>query len=267
MGRRKCSWLAVKLRDQAVTLPKLVVVTLHKLPGTGGEGVQSPINAEDRAVMLLRPPRPGRAEPLPTSRVSDGPTARQKARQFPAPAFCSPGGTIQVVPPRQTCSRARNRSSPRRLPTRITCHERLRSFPGIAVNQVPLIRYFFFVGSLLLALLFLADGYWADASSPSFAREARVDKSIIRIQSAHKWPEQIAFDTNQPTIVPPPLPLLASVPVANQWQEAFAQLKQPSQQVSRPSAPPKAKRKLARRVPATRVAAYPAAPETWPSGW
>jgi hypothetical protein len=212
------------------------------------------------------------SSPGPSGTVADVEGIRWTDRKAKGPAvprsgLCSPGGTIQVVPPRQTCSRARNRSSPRRLPTRITCHERLRSFPGIAVNQVPLIRYFFFVGSLLLALLFLADGYWADASSPSFAREARVDKSIIRIQSAHKWPEQIAFDTNQPTIVPPPLPLLASVPVANQWQEAFAQLKQPSQQVSRPSAPPKAKRKLARRVPATRVAAYPAAPETWPSGW
>jgi hypothetical protein len=131
---------------------------------------------------------------------------------------------------------------------------------------VPLIRYFFFAGSLLLAMLFLADGYWADASSPFPTREARVDKSIIRIHSAHKWPEAIDIDTSLPTIVPPPLPLQASVPVANQWQEAFAQLKRPSQQVSKP-APPKAKRKLARRVPATRVAAYPAAAETSPAGW
>jgi hypothetical protein len=131
---------------------------------------------------------------------------------------------------------------------------------------VPLGRYFFFVGSLLLAMLFLADGYWADASSPSFMREARVDKSIIRIQSAHKWPEAIVFDTSLPTIVPPPLPRLANVPVANQPLEAFAQLKQPSQQISKP-APAKAKRKLARRVPATRVAVYPAAPEAWPAGW
>jgi hypothetical protein len=135
-----------------------------------------------------------------------------------------------------------------------------------AVHQVPLIRYFFFAGSLLLALLFLADGYWADASSPSFAREARVDKSIIRIQSAHKWPEQIAFDTSQPTIVPPPLPLSANASIANQPREAFAQLQQPSQQISKP-APSKAKRKVTRRVPATRVAAYPEAPQTWPAGW
>jgi hypothetical protein len=135
-----------------------------------------------------------------------------------------------------------------------------------AVNQVPLIRYFFLVGSLLLAMLFLTDGYWADASSPFFTREARVDKSIIRIRSAHKWPESIVFDTTQPTIMPRPLPLQANAPVADQRREAFAQLKQPSQQVSKP-APPKARRKLARRVPATRVAAYPAAAETWAAHW
>jgi hypothetical protein len=130
---------------------------------------------------------------------------------------------------------------------------------------VPLVRYFFFVGSLLLAMLFMADGYWADASSQSFMQEARVDKSIIRIHSAHRWPEPIVFDTSLPTIVPPPLPLLASVPVAKQPREAFAQLKQPSQQVSKPA--PKAKRKLARRIPATRVAAYPEVPETFPARW
>jgi hypothetical protein len=132
---------------------------------------------------------------------------------------------------------------------------------------VPLVRYFIFVGSLLLAMLFLADGYWTDASSQSFVHEARVDKSIIRIQSAHKWPEAVVFDTSLPTIVPPPLPHLAEVPVANSPRDAFAQLKQPPQQASRPSAPPKAKRKLARRVPATQVAAYPVAPEAWPAGW
>jgi hypothetical protein len=133
---------------------------------------------------------------------------------------------------------------------------------------VPLIRYFVFVGSLLLAMLFVTEGYWADASSPSpaFSHEARVDKSIIRIHSAHKWPEAIDIDTSLPTIVPPPLPLQASVPVTDKRREALAQLKPSSQQVSKP-APPKARRKLARRAPATRVAANPAVPETWPAGW
>jgi hypothetical protein len=135
-------------------------------------------------------------------------------------------------------------------------------------HQVPLLRYFVFVGSLLLAMLFMADRYWADASSPSFMREAKFDKSIIRIQSAHKWPARIDFDTSLPTIVPPPMPVLAAnVPVAKPPRDAFAQLKQPSELVLKSAAPPKAKRKLVRRTPATRIAAYPAAPETFFSGW
>src|SRR6478672_13528433 len=70
-------------------------------------------------------------------------------------------------------------------------------------NKVPLVRYFFFVGSLLLALLFIAEWYLPASSSQTLFREARVDKSIIRIKSAHKWPEPIVIDTSLPTIVPP----------------------------------------------------------------
>jgi hypothetical protein len=131
---------------------------------------------------------------------------------------------------------------------------------------VPLGRYFFFIGSLLLATLFIADRYLATSSSQTFMREARVDKSIIRIQSAHKWPDRIVFDTNLPTIVPPPLPVLANAPIVNQPREAFAQLNQPLQQASKHSEPVKAKRKIARRGPSTRMSAYQATPEALP-GW
>ena len=88
-------------------------------------------------------------------------------------------------------------------------------------NQVPLGRYFFFVGSLLLALLFFADRYLPISSSQTFMREARVDKSIIRIKSAHRWPEKIVFDTTSPTIVPSvPALVLAEAPVIiNQRQK------------------------------------------------
>jgi len=89
--------------------------------------------------------------------------------------------------------------------------------------QVPLGRYFFFVGSLLLAMLLVADLYLPD-SPQSFVREAYVDKSIIRIKSAHKWPERIAIDTSLPTIVPPASALLANTPLINRPREAFAQL-------------------------------------------
>jgi hypothetical protein len=65
---------------------------------------------------------------------------------------------------------------------------------------MPLGRYFVFMGSVLLAMLFLAD-WWM----PKLAAErdpAAVDKTIIRIRSAQKWPEAIVIDTSLPTIVP-----------------------------------------------------------------
>jgi hypothetical protein len=66
---------------------------------------------------------------------------------------------------------------------------------------MPLARYFAFVGGLLLALLFLADWYFpTPAAAPA---TTGVDKTIIRLHSAHRWPESIVFDTSLPTIVPP----------------------------------------------------------------
>jgi hypothetical protein len=137
-----------------------------------------------------------------------------------------------------------------------------------AVNfKVPLARYFFFVGSLLLAMLFLADWYVPTYSSPMFGREARIDKSIIRIKSAHKWPEQVVFDTSLPTIVPPPAPVLAQGPIIDKPREAFAQVNAPLPKILEHPAPVRATRKVARQVPATRIAAYRETPEALPAGW
>jgi hypothetical protein len=130
---------------------------------------------------------------------------------------------------------------------------------------VPLGRYFAFVGSLLLGMLFIADWYLPSASQTSF-REARVDKSIIRIKSAHKWPEAVVIDTSMPTIVPP-LPVLAKAPVTNQPREAFAQLNSPLPKVSEYSGPVRAKRKVATQARATQIAAYRTTPEALPAGW
>jgi hypothetical protein len=141
---------------------------------------------------------------------------------------------------------------------------------------VPLARYFFFVGSLLLAMIFVADWYFLPDSSQTF-REAQVDKSIIRIKSAHKWPERIVIDTSLPTIVPPPSQVVANTPVFNQPREAFAQLEAPQQQVSRNPSPPSSKPKVAKKATHTRVAAYREPPqdsmpevsprEVLPAGW
>jgi hypothetical protein len=74
---------------------------------------------------------------------------------------------------------------------------------------MPLARYFTFAGSLLLALLFLADWYFPKLVVPPAT--AGVDKSIIRLHSAHRWPEATVYDTSLPTIVPPSTPLIFAV--------------------------------------------------------
>ena len=65
---------------------------------------------------------------------------------------------------------------------------------------LPIIRYFVFVGSLLLALLFAADRYLS--RPPDAIRSAEVDRTIIRIHSARTPPEKIVFDTSQRMAAP-----------------------------------------------------------------
>src|SRR5438552_10999162 len=36
-----------------------------------------------------------------------------------------------------------------------------------------------------------------------FADELAIDRTIIRIKSARKWPEKVVLDTSRPTIAPP----------------------------------------------------------------
>ena len=68
---------------------------------------------------------------------------------------------------------------------------------------MPLLQYFGWVGSFLLAALFGASwwssGNVADATPP----RARLGESIhIRIHSDHKWPERVVFDTTGSMLVP-----------------------------------------------------------------
>jgi hypothetical protein len=80
------------------------------------------------------------------------------------------------------------------------------------VNKVPIGRYIAFVGSLLLAIFFIADWYMPMAPTQIVtSREA--EKPIIRIKTDRKWPERIVFDTSAPTIVPQKPPAVADAPV------------------------------------------------------
>ncbi len=83
---------------------------------------------------------------------------------------------------------------------------------------MPLMRYFFFVGGVLLALLFVSDAVLpklpvADRS------DTAIDLPAVRIQSDRKWPERVVFDTSvpatRPTIISaPPAQTEANVPAA-----------------------------------------------------
>jgi hypothetical protein len=125
---------------------------------------------------------------------------------------------------------------------------------------MPLARYFFYVGGVLLALLFISDAYLPPL--PVAAR-ADTDRPAIRIHSERKWPDRVVFDTSQPTIVPvqtantePRVPAPATVAVVSakaRVRDAFAELQSPDQkqaQLSEPMKPeqkPQRKRKIAKR--------------------
>src|SRR5258705_932246 len=63
---------------------------------------------------------------------------------------------------------------------------------------MPLARYFFYVGGVLLTLVLLLD---ACLTRLPVIERSHVDSPIIRIHSDRKWPERIVFDTTLPTIV------------------------------------------------------------------
>jgi hypothetical protein len=135
------------------------------------------------------------------------------------------------------------------------------------VNKVLIGRYIAFVGSLLLAILFIAD--WYLPMAPTQSVTSRETEPIIRIKSDRKWPERRVFDTSAPIIVPQTAPVVADAPVTNPPREAFALLNAPVPEVSVTPLPVKAKRKVAKRAPHTRWVAYrPAArAEALPAGW
>ena len=68
-------------------------------------------------------------------------------------------------------------------------------------TEMPLARYFVFVGATLLALLFVADAYLPKLPDAP-ATTTATDLSVIRIHSDRKLPDRVVFDTSIPTISP-----------------------------------------------------------------
>jgi hypothetical protein len=113
---------------------------------------------------------------------------------------------------------------------------------------MPLARYFLFVGGTLLVLLFALNAY---IPSPVVANAPveSADRPVVRIHSAQKLPERIVIDTSIPTIVPPPVMVVAAVPARTTAMDALAQatpseIKKPDLKKPEPVSPPK--RKVAR---------------------
>jgi hypothetical protein len=100
---------------------------------------------------------------------------------------------------------------------------------------MPLMRYFCYVGGILLALLFIADAYFPKLPD---ALSARTVSYIIRIHSDRKWPERVVYDTSHPTVthaIPAQIANIAAsapapatiAPLKVREREAFAQLRPP----------------------------------------
>jgi hypothetical protein len=142
-------------------------------------------------------------------------------------------------------------------------------WPGLLksreLSAVPIARYFMVVGSALAALLLIA-GWSLPESPPSFHdRPEIIDRTIIRIRSERKWPEEVVLDTSQLTI---PTPSIEVAPteqlVARQPDEMTDQTRVDSLDKLSPDArpigvhrrPARAKRKPARAFPSTQAATH-----------
>jgi hypothetical protein len=126
---------------------------------------------------------------------------------------------------------------------------------------MPLARYFYYVGGVLLALLFIADAYLPKLP---VADRANTASYIIRIHSDRKWPERVVYDTSLPIITPAQIanieesaaapPTIAQAKA--QVREAFAQLQPPdaNQLQSSDSKKREPKLKRQRKIAKRRVA-------------
>ena len=67
---------------------------------------------------------------------------------------------------------------------------------------MPLMKYFIFVGSAFVLLLFGLS--WCFPQPVSEPVRSGIDRPVIRISSVEKLPDRVDIDTSLPTTVPPP---------------------------------------------------------------
>ena len=139
---------------------------------------------------------------------------------------------------------------------------------------MPLARYFFYVGGVLLALLLVLD---ARLPKLPVTERAHANLPVIRIHSVAKLPERVVYDTSAPTRTAAvaeqeadvrPMALIADVAVGASEREAFAQLPSPDARALQRRDPetrerkPQRQRKFARKGMSRMAMARP--PQ---SGW
>jgi hypothetical protein len=141
---------------------------------------------------------------------------------------------------------------------------------------MPLARYFFFVGGVLLALLFMANA-WLPELPATDSVASVADMPVIRIHSDRKWPERVVFDTSAPAsmaeaVVPvPSTESSAKVRV----RDSFAQLPSSgprqlqSADLKKPEPKPQRKRRVAkaRFAPPTMMVAQQPRFGFFDTGW
>jgi len=75
---------------------------------------------------------------------------------------------------------------------------------------MPILRYIVWVGTSLLALLFVAS--WFLPEPPQEAVHEAIEKPVIRIASVKRPLDSVFIDTDQPTTYPPSMPLENAIP-------------------------------------------------------
>jgi hypothetical protein len=149
-------------------------------------------------------------------------------------------------------------------------------------QQMPLLRYFSFVGGVLLALLFILDAYLPKLAALDRAPD---NLPVIRIHSDRKWPERVVYDTSHPPIVPKSVAsrevviqapkVMAEASAGPRKLEAFAMLPPPGEQSQPSNTKPREPRarhqsKIVRKrppVPGVAVARYLQFSQFRPFGW
>lgn len=123
---------------------------------------------------------------------------------------------------------------------------------------MPIVRYMIWVGTSLLALLFVAN--WFLPEPLPEPAHAAIDKPVIRIASIQEPPERVVIDTNQPTIVPPPVLFESSGAASPSPLQSYASVDPSPMVVDSAKKRPKA---IKRRE--ARAAAYQPVPSNTPA--